>query len=295
MKVVPQSFYQNEKIQKILVNGLSSIIYKKVAAPSLQNERYVSAHALTVVMHGQLKVEDDEGRMTYVSKGQMIFLPKGLYMISDIIPAGGTFEALVFFFDEALVNEFPKANLELGGDTTAAPPSFLVLNHSDQLQLYTDNLLALYSNGNDHQYQSLTNVKLIELMHLMVISDDGPRFVQLINALHARKKKSLKEFMDTNFDKPLTIEDYAYLTGRSVSTFHRDFKRQFDLAPKQWLINKRLEKARTLLLSDHPYSISDIGVQVGYENISHFIKAFHKKFGQPPKQFVIEHRSQIEV
>ena len=59
--------------------------------------------------------------------------------------------------------------------------------------------------------------------------------------------RSLVEFMESSYHKPLKIEDFAYLTGRSVSTFHRDFKARFNSSPKQWLIDRRMEKASRLL------------------------------------------------
>jgi AraC-like DNA-binding protein len=100
--------------------------------------------------------------------------------------------------------------------------------------------------------------------------------------------------MNANFNKSLTVEDYAYLTGRSLSTFNRDFKRQFNVSPKKWLMDKRLESAYTLLTHHHK-NVTDVAFEVGYENFSHFIKAFHKKFGISPKQFVIQKRTEVMV
>ena len=100
--------------------------------------------------------------------------------------------------------------------------------------------------------------------------------------------------MESHFDKPLNVEDYAYLTGRSLSAFQRDFKDQYQLPPKQWLIQKRLEKAHQLLATqDH--SVTDVAYEVGYENISHFIKAFKKKYLLSPKQFLIQERKAITL
>lgn len=98
--------------------------------------------------------------------------------------------------------------------------------------------------------------------------------------------------MEENFDKPLDIEDYAYLTGRSISTFRRDFKSKYTISPKKWLIEKRLEKA-SLLLKGKNDSVTSIALQVGYENTSHFIKAFQKEFNISPKQFQIGHRKNM--
>ena len=101
--------------------------------------------------------------------------------------------------------------------------------------------------------------------------------------------------MNENYLKPLSIEDYAYLTGRSVSKFYRDFKSQFKNAPKQWLIDKRLEKAYQLLSIKTQSTISGIAAEVGYENIPHFIKQFRKKYGTTPKQLLIEKRKAVLI
>ena len=98
MRILPQLFYQTPEIDKILVDGLSCIIHKVMHEPVWHKEGYVSTHALTVVLKGMLQVENDDGVKAQVKPDQMIFLTKGLYNISDIIPDDDTFEAVMFFF-----------------------------------------------------------------------------------------------------------------------------------------------------------------------------------------------------
>ncbi len=80
MKVVPHAFYMHPDIEKILIDGDSSIIDKKINAPDIQNQRYLSSHALTVILQRTLHIEKIDGERTKVQKNQMIFLPKGLYV-----------------------------------------------------------------------------------------------------------------------------------------------------------------------------------------------------------------------
>jgi len=44
------------------------------------------------------------------------------------------------------------------------------------------------------------------------------------------------------------------------------------------------------LLKETSDSVTDIALKTGYENISHFIKAFSKKYGNSPKQYQIDNR-----
>jgi AraC family transcriptional regulator, exoenzyme S synthesis regulatory protein ExsA len=286
MKVLPQSFYESDDYQKVLRDGLSCVIYKKVKQTPLQKEGYVSTHALTLVLQGNLKLENINKGVAYVQANELIFVPKGLYTVSDILLSDEPFVSVVFFFDEPLIDEFIKSL-----NTKAREPKCvfnLVLPYSATIRLYTETLLKLYKNGT-HNHHKVTRAKLFELLHLLSIGERGEDFIATLLSLKNKQKRNLKDFMNANFNKSLTVEDYAYLTGRSLSTFNRDFKRQFSVSPKKWLMDKRLDRAYELLSRDHQ-NVTEIAFEVGYENFSHFIKAFHKKFGISPKQFVIQRR-----
>jgi len=78
-------------------------------------------------------------------------------------------------------------------------------------------------------------------------------------------------------------------TGRSVSTFRREFKDQFQMTPKKWLKEKRIEKA-IKLIDTQTMSVTELAYEVGYENISYFIKAFKLQTGLSPKQYILSKR-----
>lgn len=291
LKILPQLFYQDPKISKVLVDGLSCIIHKKLGELVLGKEGYVSTHAITLVLKGLLRAENDEGRVTQVYENQMIFLPKGIYTISDIIPREGEFEAVVFFFDEEIIGAFiDSVNLKLKKDKQVSPT---VYQYTKELRIFTESLLEIYSNK-EFSDRKLTRSKLLEFLHILSVSQQDNCLLHALSTLHNKERRSLQEFMNSNFSKPLSIEDYAYLTGRSLSSFRRDFITQFGISPKQWLIEKRLTKAHTLLSHNHT-TISQVALEIGYENISHFIKAFHKKYGMAPKQFLMRRRKEVLV
>lgn len=292
LKILPQLFYQNPEVRKILVDGLSCIIHKEISSPVYHKEGYVSTHAITLILRGAMRIENDNGFLTNVNEHQLVFLPKGLYMISDIIPDNGTFEAVVFFFDEKLLADFiTSINLKTSKEKCV---SHIVLDYSNEIRIFTESLLKVY-NKKELTHRNLTRLKLFEFLHLMVSShEQGTCFLAALATLNNKERKSLKEFMNANFSKPLSIEDYAYLTGRSLSSFRRDFIQQFGISPKQWLIEKRLEKAQELLTRNHN-SVSNVALETGYENISHFVKAFHKRYGISPKQFLLKKRKEVLV
>ncbi|MFD0863563.1 helix-turn-helix domain-containing protein [Sungkyunkwania multivorans] len=288
MKVVPQAFYKHPKIEKVLMDGLSCVILKSITEADLQNERYLAAHALTLVLSGALRVEDASGNLTIVYKNQMVLLPKGIYAITDIIPHEGIFEAVVFFFDEEITDEFLSSFDHTGSDSYEKR---LVINYNHQLRLFVDTLLTLYRGKQQNQF---TRSKLLELLHLVALSIKDSEFAKRLVAIRSREKVPIMTFMQDNFAKPLDVIDYAYLSGRSVSTFQRDFKSRFGISPKKWLIEKRLEKAATLFKTTSD-SVTSVMLAVGFENSSHFIKTFHKRFGLSPKQFQLRHRKDLYI
>lgn len=296
LRILPQKFYEDPSIRKLLVDGLSCAIHKNLDAPVLGKEGFLSAHAITLVLCGLLRIENEEGLFVEVPAGKLVLMPKGIYTVSDILPQrGGDFEAMMFFFENDVIRQFLES-IEFQ-QSKEKSSSHAVAEASESIHFFAESLLKIYASGAARPNRQLTKMKLFELLHLVNDSFSGENsFAALLSALDNRERRSLRDFMQTNFHKPLAIEDYAYLTGRSVSTFTRDFKAKFDgISPKQWLIERRLEKAHGLLVRNHVGNISDVAGESGYENTPHFIKEFHKKFGITPKQFLIENRMKTTV
>ncbi len=94
-------------------------------------------------------------------------------------------------------------------------------------------------------------------------------------------KIDLADYMEQNFMFNLPLERFGYLTGRSLTTFKRDFKKVFDTTPQRWLTRKRLELAH-YQLSVQQHKPLDVCYESGFENLSHFSYAFKKHFGYSP-------------
>jgi AraC-like DNA-binding protein len=90
--------------------------------------------------------------------------------------------------------------------------------------------------------------------------------------------------MDANFCYNLSLDDYAKLCNRSLSSFKRDFQKHFGISPGKWLQKKRLEYSATLLKNSN-LNISQIVFESGFENLSHFSRVFKEKFSLSPANF----------
>jgi AraC-like DNA-binding protein len=94
-------------------------------------------------------------------------------------------------------------------------------------------------------------------------------------------KIDLAGYMEQNFMFNLPLAKFGYLTGRSLTTFKRDFNNAFRTTPQRWLTRKRLELAHYEFAEKRKKPI-DVCYEVGFENLSHFSYAFKKHFGYAP-------------
>jgi len=83
----------------------------------------------------------------------------------------------------------------------------------------------------------------------------------------------------------MPLDKFSYLTGRSLTTFKRDFNKIYGATPQRWLTKRRLKLAH-YLLSESKQKPVEVYREAGFENLSHFSYAFRKQFGYAPKEIV---------
>ncbi|MGY0037778.1 helix-turn-helix domain-containing protein [Pedobacter sp. NJ-S-72] len=89
--------------------------------------------------------------------------------------------------------------------------------------------------------------------------------------------------MNKNFHFNVEMKRFAYLTGRSLATFKRDFEKIYQTSPNRWLQQRRLQEAYHLI-REKGKTVSDVYLEVGFEDLSHFSFAFKKKYGMAPSK-----------
>lgn len=93
-----------------------------------------------------------------------------------------------------------------------------------------------------------------------------------------------KHIMQESFETKLNMEELALELPMGYSSFRKKFKQINGESPNQYLLNLRLDKAQ-YLLNMTGLNISEIGHQIGFDNVFYFSKLFKKKFGISPKNY----------
>jgi AraC-like DNA-binding protein len=128
-------------------------------------------------------------------------------------------------------------------------------------------------------------MKINEAISILRVVD--PAVDSLLANFAEPGKIDLAVFMEKHFRFNLPLEKFGYLTGRSIATFNRDFRKVFHITPQRWLTKKRLELAYFQLKEQHQKPV-DVYLEVGFENLSHFSYAFKKQFGYSPSKLVVK-------
>lgn len=287
MILIPQRLFQDKQVTTILRDGNICILQKELTYPVAQREGYVANHVVSILLSGEQHIRTYEDKLIRVQPNEVLFIPRGMYYITDLLPKQGTFKSLLFYFNDAIIQKF-LSTTSVSEISRTSVPDHLKFGVVPSIRVFAESLISIY------QIQQLRNrnfldVKMLELLYLLNDLAEDQLFADFLFRLTLPKKRNIKTFMENNFDKPLKIEDYAYLTGRSVSTFRRNFKSYYDRTPQKWLKEKRMDKALQLL-NERDVSVTQVAYEVGYENISYFIKEFRGQVGLSPKQYLLAQR-----
>jgi AraC family transcriptional regulator len=92
------------------------------------------------------------------------------------------------------------------------------------------------------------------------------------------------EFIDAHLGERLTLVRMADEVRLSPFHFAHLFKRQVGVAPHQYVMRRRLERAKVLLVQTN-LPIVTIAMDLGFANQSHFSEIFHRETGDSPLSF----------
>ncbi|MEM6801329.1 MAG: AraC family transcriptional regulator [Bacteroidota bacterium] len=281
MTITPLRLLELDFVQVFHQSKQLVLLQKSLDKTVKGKQSFLSMHALTYVVQGQQIIEAYEGEILSVQAGEIALIKKGLYTITDLLAEKDDFKACLLFFSDEILREVLKLH---DTKTTAIQSSFFKLKAPDYLAHFWKSVEQVHSSLLNTS-PTFFDIKAWEVFSALISHDESGKTEAKLRGLLQAKERSLHKFMEENFDKALSIDDFAYLTGRSPASFRREFKLKFGSSPRKWIIRQRLEKAAQLLQKSK-MSVAEVAQEVGYESTSHFIQGFKKQFGQTPRQLL---------
>ena len=283
---VPSSIQPNQfqslSIRRPDASEMTFVAYRSDVYPE-RNEVFFEEHAVIVVLEGEKKFSSPMQEL-HVRKGDILFFQRGCYSMNESID--NSYRSLVFFVNEKLLKEFVSQHLSVFQEASTSLPTDLILSFSSSptFTTFIDSLLP-YFGAKTPFLNEILRLKFQELLLHLLELDTLEELRAILWHIYQGQKTDLDYLMSMYLLKPLSMNELARLSGRSLSAFKRDFEEHFHTSPGQWIRSKRLEHAH-FLLRNTDKNVSEVSLEISYESVSHFIKAYKSQYGFTPKRVV---------
>lgn len=222
--------------------------------------------------HGLVVNDENSIKNIYFSDGTVVktgafdfhYLPKGSdYTIETV--ANGTCWAI---------------NFELLNELNSEPFSMSFRNSEPVIALFKEAAQIFWENK---PYKQLAIRKILYDIILIALKEKAKNYVPSQKELIIKPAVDMinKKFTDNE----LSIKQLAEVSKVSEAYFRRIFTDVYSVSPKEYLINKRLDYAKTLLYSGQ-IEVGQVAIKCGYFEPCHFSREFSKRFGMSPKEYI---------
>jgi AraC-like DNA-binding protein len=256
-----------------------NILYSCYTQKNREGEQFVPEHVFGYQLSGTLDITLG-GTPYALTEGTFSFFRKNqLARFIKQPPPGGEFRSVSVFLDQEALHEISdEHNLKMdkpysGDGGMILKPNALFKNYMDSLSPYID--------GQREFSPILTKLKVKEAV--MILLESNPALKDVLFDFSAPGKIDLEAYMNEHYKFNVDTSRFAYLTGRSLATFKRDFEKVFHTSPNRWLQQKRLNDAY-YLIKEKGWRSSDVYLEVGFKDLSHFSFAFKKTYGIAPSR-----------
>ncbi|HEX6226097.1 MAG TPA: AraC family transcriptional regulator [Chryseolinea sp.] len=275
-------FVSNSNLfKKFEVNDLLFVEYKCLF-PENKVAYWTSSNYFIYVLGGRKRYVS--GNNEYVFEvGDGLFVKRGVYVAERFDKED--FCALVIFVPDNFIESVTRkyAGLHPARQQPVQGDSIIRMNMDEAFSTYFRSVLSYFPKSVSPPRELLL-IKFEELILNILTSPDNGELSAHLLSIRKNDKVSIRETMEKYFMHPLSLNDFAELCARSLSSFKADFFKTFKTSPGKWLMARRLEHARVLIeTTEEP--VSEIAAKAGFKNTSHFVRIFKDSYGKPPLQY----------
>ena len=104
----------------------------------------------------------------------------------------------------------------------------------------------------------------------------------------------VRGFIESHLDEAIRVEDLSEMVRLSAAHFSRAFKRSIGEAPHTYLVRRRLDRARHLMLTSDT-ALSEVALACGFADQAHLSRLFRRCTGQSPAAWRRERREAVKM
>ncbi|MBD1567338.1 helix-turn-helix transcriptional regulator [Vibrio sp. S12_S33] len=266
------------KCPETVTDSLLNILYYDLPKHFHDEYRSYDAPRLCTILQGHKEVVIDQAEQFSYQREQCVLLPPHSTVYMSMTEYT---KALVYEFSDEIIDGVRSQvseQLEVDCEVKFDHNQFQLEQLQDQL-LNTHVRVQSILQSRDNNIPFLLDLTCQELVYEL-LKRQGCHDI-----LHHYKNHPINRvisLMKSNQGQVMSISDFAEEVNMSLPNFSQKFKMITTQSPKEFMTKVRLTKAKRYLSS---MSVTDTALELGYENISHFIRLFKKEFGITPKQF----------
>jgi AraC-like DNA-binding protein len=251
---------------------------------SFKGKSIMHTNAISMVISGE-KIMHFADKSVHIKDDEFHFLSAGNCLASMELSKQKYFQSILIFFDNSVLQDFYIKYAAIVNKVThdGVHSPYLSFKKDAFVLNYINSLNLLFDAAGDIS-EEMKLLKFEELMlHLL------QKYPTEILSFQTDRSQDFDDFrirnaVETNVQNNITVDELAFLCNTSPSTFNRRFSKIYGTSPSKWLLLRRMEIAKNLLLH-YQEKPSEVYYKVGYENHSSFSQSFKQIFGQTPKDF----------
>lgn len=271
------------KRQTLIARGMSAEVVNGVGQNRIE-ARIRSPHHMLIAYErgsrreGETFVEDLPRSSTRDLARKLVFVPAG-HEYRDWHAPRVNMSAVYFYFDPAALADHAGADF----DGASLRPRLFFEN-----QMLWDTALKMKavvenSASENHSYfEALGSVLAHEIARLGSGAPTAQPPVR--GGLAAWQQRTAAAYIEDHLAEPISLSTLAQLVRLSPYYFCRTFKQSFGVPPHRYHSNRRIERAKELLM-ERKQSVTDVALAVGFGETSSFSAAFRKATGLTPTDF----------
>lgn len=263
-----------------LLEDSIQIIDYQVTNARLKSKLILTKNVISFLIEGTKEVITHNASITITSE-QFLLVKSGNCLVSENVSIINNYRSILLFFSDEVLLQFMNKN-KISVTTSNPSKPYHVCDYDTYIQHYVTSLqkIQLYESS---LQKSLLQTKFEEIM-IYLIHKKGKEFLENFFVVQNNYVRRFKNIVESNILNNLTIQELAFLCNMSISTFKREFVKNYQTTPIRWFQEKRLEHS-VFLLNTKKLRPVDVFHEVGFESLSSFTQAFKQKYGNTPKQF----------
>ncbi len=246
---------------------------------SKQRELYEKYYKVIKIVSGTAILSNNSKEIT-LRAGDFVFVNQGGFSRIRMYPEKKrSFKLLCLNFTDNFLERYMQKSIHPVGEKNKIE-AFEPIESNVMIEALFSSL-EVYAVNNKSMDKITVDLKLRECIH--ILSQNNPQLLNEMLCLQIGKRVGLEEFMNSNYMYNAPLVRFAELSGRSLSSFRREFVQLYGITPNKWLIKKRLEVAYQKL-TEIGCKASDIYLELGFETLSHFSRKFKEQYDISPSK-----------